>query len=233
MTKASPVAEGAVKPDNQIVFTTVGEQLRTIATVITVSRQATEDWSELQGIIEQALRFQVDKEDDWQILRGDGTGENYNGLITQATAYNGALTGAGAYNKADQILRAMQQVMAADEVEPNYIIMHPDDSIGIRLIKDANGNYIFGTPAGRGAPGVWGLTPIVTTVMPTGKFLIGSSNPNAAEIRDGFGTEIEISLHHSDNFVRNLATIRCERRSLLTVKRPGALIYGTFSQSPL
>lgn len=232
MTKASPVAEGSAKPDNQMVFTTVGESLRVIASVITVTRQSTEDWSELQGILETSLRYEVDKEDDRQILNGDGTGENYNGLITQATAYNAALTGAGAYNKADQIGRALQQVQAADEVEPNYIVMHPNDWWTVRLIKDTNGNYIFGSPAMMGAPGVWGLTPVVTTAIATGKFLIGSSNAVASEIRDGFGTEVEISLHHASNFVENKATIRAERRSLLTVKRPGSLIYGTFSQSP-
>lgn len=232
MTKASPVAEAGTKPDNQMVFTTVGETLRTIATVITVTRQAIEDWDELQGILETSLRYEVDKEDDRQILNGDGTGENYNGLITQATAYDAALTGAGAFNKADQIGRSLQQVMTADEVEPNFIVLHPVDWWGVRLIKDDNGNYIFGSPARRGAPGVWDLTPIVTTAIASGKFLIGSSNAVANEIRDGFGTEVEISLHHANNFVENKATIRAERRSLLTVKRPGSLIYGTFASSP-
>jgi HK97 family phage major capsid protein len=232
MTKASPVAEGSTKPDNQIVLTTVGEQLRTIATMITVTRQAIEDWDELQGILETSLRYEVDKEDDNQILNGDGTGENYNGLITQATAYSAALTGSGAYNKADQLGRALQQVQRGNEVMPSFVVMHPDDWWGVRLIKDNNGNYIFGSPATMGNPGVWGLTPIVTTAIATGKFLIGPSNAVAAEIRDGFGTEIELSTQHANNFSENKVSIRSERRSLLTVKRPGSLIYGTFSTSP-
>ena len=232
MTKASPVAQGDAKPDNQMVFTTVSESLKIIASVITVTRQAVEDWDELQGILETSLRYEVDKEDDRQILNGDGTGENYNGLITQATAYDSALTGGGAYNKADQIGRALQQVQSANEAEPSFIVMNPVDWWVVRLIKDSNGNYIFGSPAMRGTPGVWGLTPVITTAIASGKFLIGSSNPVAAEIRDGFGTEVEISLHHDQNFVKNLVTVRAEKRSLLTVKRPGSLIYGTFSQSP-
>jgi len=232
MTKASPVAEGLLKPENQMTFTTVGETLRVIATFITASRQVLEDWGELMGILQTSLRYEVDKEDDRQILHGDGTGENYDGLITQATAYTTGLTGSAAFNRADQIGRAIQQIASADETEPGFVVMNPADWWNVRLTKDSNGNYIFGSPSQRGAPGLFDLTPIVTTAIGVGKFLVGSSQAAAAEIRDGFGTEVEISTQHDVNFTKNLITIRAERRSLLTVKRPGAFIYGTFATSP-
>lgn len=232
-TKASFQTEGSGKAENQMAFTAVGETMRVLATFITATRQVLEDWGELEGVLKTALKYAVDKEDDSQILNGDGTGENYNGLVTTATAFDTALTPASAgWNYADMIGRAMQQIATADEIEPGFCAMNPVDWWNVRLIKDTNGNYIFGSPAGRGAPGIFDLTPVVTNALPSGKFLVGSSQAAAAEIRDNMGVEIMVSTEHANNFTENKITIRAERRSLIATYRPGAFIYGTFTKSP-
>lgn len=232
-TKASFQTEGATKAENQMAFTVAAETMRVLATFITGTRQVLEDWDELLGILKTALKYAVDKEDDSQILNGDGTGENYNGLITTATAFTTSLTPAGAgWNYADMIGRAMQQVATADEIEPGFAVFNPVDWWNIRLIKDTNGNYIFGSPASKGQPGIFDLTPVVTNAVASGKFLVGSAQSVAAEIRDNMGVEIMISTEHDQNFTKNLITIRAERRSLLATYRPGSFIYGTFTKSP-
>lgn len=233
MTKASPIAETVAKPENRETFTTVAEDIKTIATWIPASRQVLDDWSELLGILRSALGYQVDKEEDLQILSGDNTGENLNGLTTQATAWDLALmTASDGYEYVDIIAGAAQQIAEADEIGPTFVVLHPRDWWKIKRGKDTQGRYILGDPASPFDGTIWGLRPVVTTAMSTGHFLVGAGYAQGAEIRERMGLEIEISTEHSDYFTTNMVAIRAEKRSALCVYRPAAYIYGSLTQSP-
>jgi hypothetical protein len=52
-------------------------------------------------------------------------------------------------------------------------VLHPTDYWQILRTKDANRNYIFGNQGSKLDP-LWGLTPIITTKMGSGAFLVGS-----------------------------------------------------------
>ena len=235
MTKASPVTEGQEKPDNIQTFTVVTETIQTLATHITASRQALDDWSEVRGILTGGLSYQVNKEEDLQFLSGSGPAPALNGLITQATAYDTTLaTATDGYEFVDHLALAAQQVDEADEVSSTFAIIHPGDWWKIRRMKDSNGNYIFGGPQGNGdALRLWDQLRVVpTTAISKGTFLVGSGAPIAAEIRDRAALEVLISTEHNDNFTKNLITILAEKRSAMCVYRPAAFITGTFTQSP-
>ena len=77
-----------------------------------------------------------------------------------------------------------------------------------------------------------GLTPIRTTKMGAGNFLVGSGNPVASEIRDRMGMELAISTEHSTFFTENKIAIRAEKRVALVVYRPASFIFGSFTTSP-
>ena len=65
------------------------------------------------------------------------------------------------------------------------------------------------------APDLFGLTPIVTTSIASGTFLVGSGSAVASEIRDRMGMTVEISTQRSDYFTRNMIAIRAEKRAAL------------------
>jgi HK97 family phage major capsid protein len=48
----------------------------------------------------------------------------------------------------------------------------------------------------------------------------------AGTIYDRMQTEVLISSEDRDNFVKNMLTVRAEKRLAFAVKRPAALIYG-------
>lgn len=233
-TKASPVAEAAQKPINTYDPTMVTERVKTIATLFKTGRQVLEDWSELEGILRSLGSYKYNQEMDSQILSGSNVGENLNGLITQATAFDSALLSASAgYTYFDQLAAAAQQVAEADETEPTFFVLHPRNWWQMLRLKDEDKNYLLDGPTGgTGAKSIWEMTPVVTTNITSGTFLVGSGAPIASEFRNRMELEVAISTEDDVNFQYNLVTIRFEGRGLMAVYRPSSYITGTFANSP-
>lgn len=225
--------EGLVKHEGAITFTTVNSTVRTLATFIKASKQALDDFGELEGVLRADLPYYVNRQEETQLLSGDNLGDNLNGLITQASAFDTALLSASAgWTRIDMVGAAVQQIAIADEIPPTFIILNTSDWWAIRRTKDSFGRYILGDPQSIGSPTLWGLTPVATNSIASGTWLVGSGDPACAEIRDRMEMEVLISTEDADNFQRNLVTIRAEKRMCLAVKRPACYITGTFSSSP-
>jgi HK97 family phage major capsid protein len=234
LVRASPQHETVAKHENAVTFTVADEQVRTIATWIPAARQIMDDFAELEGFLRSSLPYYVNLEEEIQLLSGDGTGQNLNGLVTQATAFNTALlVAADGWNRIDIIGRVIQQITAAKELAPTFIVLHPNDWWSIRLTKDSQGRYIFGDPqAPLSNPNIFGLTVVSTTSIASGTFLVGSGNAAAAEIRDRMAMQVEISTEHANYFTENMVAIRAEKRLALVVYRPASYIKGSFTTSP-
>ena len=233
-TKASPVAEASQKPINTYDPTTVTERVKTIATYFKTGRQVLEDWSELQSILTSLGSYKYNAEMDRQILTGSNTGEDLNGLITQAQAFDSALLSAATgYTYFDQLNAAAQQIAEDDELTPTFFVVHPRNWYQMLRLKDNDKNYMLGGPtAGTGLQRIWDMTPVPTTQISAGTFLVGSGTPVAAEYRNRMELEVAISTEDADNFTYNLVTIRFEGRGLLACYRPDAFVTGTFLNSP-
>jgi HK97 family phage major capsid protein len=233
MAIASPQTEGGLKAENAVQFSTVTTNVQTIATFIPASKQILDDFDELLGFLRTSLPYYVSKAEEQQLLSGDGTGANLNGLITQASAFNtGLLTAGAGWTRIDQIGAAAEQIDLIDEIPATFVALNPRDWWNMRRTKDTQGRYLLGDPQLRGDPTLWGLTPVSTNAMTSGTFLVGNGDPAAAEIRDRSEMQFDISTEDSDNFRRNLVTLRCERRLALVVQRPQSFISGTFTTSP-
>lgn len=244
MTIASPVVEASQKPENALTFATASERVKTIATWIPASRQVLDDFEELETFIRTMMPYYVNLAEELQLLSGDGTGENLHGLIPQSTGFNvGLLVAKQGWNKIDLLGRAIQQLTAAHELEPTFIVLHPNDWWDIRLTKDAYGHYILGdrqegslASIGFGSllptQNIFGRQVVPTTNIAAGTFLVGTGNPIATEIRDRMEMQIEVATEHSDFFTKNLVAVRAEKRLALITRRPGSFVSGSFSTSP-
>jgi HK97 family phage major capsid protein len=208
--------------------------VKTIATYFKIGRQSFEDYSELQGLINSLGSYKINAEMDRQILTGSNTGEDLDGLITQATAFDTTLLNATAgYTYFDQIAAAAQQVGEADEFEPTFFVVHPRNWWQMKRLKDSQKQYLLDGPRGDGAAeSIWGMTPVATTQITSGTFLVGSGTSPAVEFRPRMELEVMISAEDGDNFKENMYTVRFEARGLLAVYRPGSFITGTFLNSP-
>jgi HK97 family phage major capsid protein len=233
MAPASPQVEASAKAENAVTFSSVSEKIRTIATWIPASKQILDDFAELMGFINSTLPYYVNLAEELQLLSGDNTSENLHGLITQAAAFNtGLLSTTNGWNKIDIVGRAIQQISSSKELDPTFVVLHPNDWWEMRLTKDSFGRYILGDPQTNVRPSLFGLDVVYTTSIANTTFLVGSGNPIASEIRDRMEMQVEISTEHQDFFTKNLVAVRGEKRVALLVKRPNSYIAGTFTTSP-
>jgi len=220
---AAVVAETAEKPESNYVWDVATAPVRTIAHWVPISRQAMDDIPQLESLVDGELRYGLDDAEDAELLLGDGTGQHLNGLYTQATAYSAPITITGA-TRIDQLRLAILQVELAD-YSPDGIVLHPSAWAGIELTKDSAGGYLFANPQALAGPVLWGRRVVSTKRIGAGNFLTGAFKL-AAQIFDRMDTEVRISDQDRDNFIKNMLTVRAEKRLALVVRRPGALVKG-------
>jgi len=237
---ASPQVEALAKSESTYSWDVQSGTVKTIAHFVNVSRQALDDVPWLRETIDGELKYGLLLKEETEILSGDGTGEHLNGIITQATAYSTAYDNVSSYTRLDQLRHAKLQARLAGlaTYSPDAFVLHPTDMAEIELIKDESGGvahkgrYIIGDPkTGTELKFVWGLPVVESDSITPGTFLTGSF-ARAAELVDRMAATVEISFEHASNFTSNLATVLCEERVGLAVKKPGAFIKGTFASSP-
>jgi HK97 family phage major capsid protein len=222
---AGRVAEGAAKPEAALAFDNVQEAVKKLAVFLPVSDEMLDDAPALRSYINSRLTLFVRQEEEEQLLHGAG-GSNFLGLLPRIPAANRYVTSsATSPNAADHIYEALT-VARRSFLEPDGIIVHPDDWADLRLLKDGNDNYIGGSPfsnTGNGEPGdrLWGKRVVVTTAMFQGAAVVGAFGA-AGQVFRRTGLAVEASNSHSDYFVKNLTAIRAEERLALAVYRPAS-----------
>jgi HK97 family phage major capsid protein len=222
---ADVVSETVQKPESTYVWDRADAAVRTIAHWVHVSRQAMEDAEQLQSEIDGELRYGLDLVEETQLLTGDGTGQNLSGLVTEATAYSAAFDVTGA-TMIDTLRLALLQASLA-EYPADGIVLHPTDWARIELTKDGEFRYIFANVLQLAGPQLWGRPVVATQSMTEDDFLVGAFRA-AAKIYDRMDAEVVMSSEDRDNFIKNMITVRAEKRLALAVKRPAALITGDF-----
>lgn len=220
---AAPVAEGTLKPESNITFTKETANVKTIAHWIQASRQIMDDAPVLQSYINSRMMYGLALAEENQMLNGDGTGDNLQGLNVVANDYEAALNATGDTG-ADVLAHAIYQV-SLSEYEADGIVLNPADWHRIALLKDANGNYILGGPQAFASKVLWGLPVVSTTAQAAGTFTVGAFGL-ASQVWDRMDATIEISNQDRDNFVKNMLTILCEERLALAHYRPAAIVTG-------
>ncbi len=228
---AATVSEtsGATKPQSEIKFDIVTAPVATIAHWVLATKQIMDDVPQLQSYIDGRLRYGLAFVEEAQILMGSGTGTNLNGIYTQATAFSTPAQIPAPVTKIDIIRLAMLQAFLA-EYPPNGIVMNPVDWATIELLKDTTGRHIIGNPQGQGSSSLWRLPVVETQAMTVDKFLTGAFQLGA-QLFDREEANVEISTEDSDNFRKNLVTLRAEERLAMAVYRPEAFIKGDFSDA--
>ena len=234
---AAAVAEAVstvtgAKPESSLTFTQVTTTLATIAHWIPVSRQALDDVSQLRTYIEGRLLDGLLREENDQLLNGDGTSPNISGILDQsgiqvldqtyftANPVNTA-SGLGSAEMFNRILRAKTLIMTTGDSTATFGIFNPTDYEALVTAADTTENYFGAGPFSNGVlPRIWGLEVVLTEDMAAGNYLIGDGT--AATVWDRQTASVEMADQHEDFFIRNMFVLRAEERVGLTVERPAA-----------
>lgn len=220
---ARPVTEGTTKPTSDLAWNLYTSPVRTLAHIFKISRQMLDDAPGIASTINAEGTYGLKLVEENQLLNGNGTGQNLNGIVPQATAF------APAFNPSDEtaidrIRLAILQAFLA-EYPASGVVLHPTDWARIEMTKDGEQRYIVGNALSPIGPSLWGLPVVDTQAMASGEFLVGAFNM-AAQIFDRMGVEVLLSTENSDDFERNMATVRVENRLAFVVKRPEAFVTG-------
>jgi HK97 family phage major capsid protein len=222
---AGMTAEAAAKSQSDITFDLVTTSAKVIAHYMKASRQILDDVSQLRTTIDNRLLYGLAYKEETQLLNGDNTGQNLNGLITQATAYSAPISIAD-QTMIDVLRLAMLQAVIAEYPATGHVL-NPTDLAYIETLKDTLGRHIIGDPQGTIEKRLWGLPVVETQAMTARKFLTGAFKLGA-QVFDRWQARVEVATENEDDFIKNLVTILAEERLALAVYRPEAFIYGDF-----
>lgn len=230
------VAEGALKPQvHYAAPTPTTETLREIAAWITLTDDMLEDLDFVAQLINDDLvcRLQLVEED--QLLAGDGTGTNINGLLNRSGIQSITATSA---TFADKLAEAKFAIEKATEGahRADAIIMHPDDYLSLLLTKDGNNQYYgggffqnaYGNGSYAGNPSVWLLPTVTTTAIAKGTALVGDFK-SAKVLRKG-GIQVASTNSHADLFAKDQQAVRLRERVGLMVQYPAAFAKVTIGE---
>lgn len=228
VNNAAETAEGALKPESDVVLGEYLVPIRTIATVIKLSKQIMDDAPAVAAYIDNKLRYFVDQRVERQLLLGDGVAPNISGLMDAGnyTAY----TAVAGDNLVDAINRAKYAMWAAG-YQPDAVIVNPADWGEMeRARADAGaGAYLYGLPGQNAAMNPFGVEVVLSPWMPAGEFLIGAFRV-ATMLWEREGVVVEAFDQDEDNVQRNLVTVRAETRLGLEVSIPSAIYGGAFAE---
>ena len=217
---AAAVAEEGAKPESTIVLDEVDEPVRKVATILKVTDEMFEDAPAVRSYVDSRLRLFVQIEEEDQLLNGSGVAPNLTGLRNRSGLQTDVAYTTGV--KADSIYEQMTAIRANAFLEPDGIVVHPNDWASIRLAKDANDQYYGPGPFARDADqSLWGLRVVVTTAITEGVALVGAFMSASQVFRKG-GVTVEATNSDQDDFIKNRITLRAEERLALAVYRPGA-----------
>jgi len=212
------VAEGAAKPESTLAFTERNAPVRKIAGVLPVTDELIEDAPTMRSYIEARLRLFLQLTEEQQLLNGTGVAPQ----ITGVTVATGVQTQAkGTDPTPDAVYKAMTLIRTATFLEPDAAVFHPTDWQDVRLLRTADGLYIWGAPMDAGPERIWGLDVVVTTAATLNTAVVGAFK-TAAQIFRRSQVTFAISSEHSTFFTENKLMLRLEERLALAIYRPAA-----------
>jgi HK97 family phage major capsid protein len=212
---AAEVLEAGSKPETNIDFSLVTTPVRTIAHWTKISRQLADDAPALAAYINFRMRYGVNQRAEAQLGSGDGTGANISGLLNTGnfTAHGLADADLGSVLKKHVLIRKVVAQLKTIGYMADAVLLNPVDAADMEIEEGTTAN-VKGVSLG--------VAVVESNAVAQDTFLVGAFR-QAATVHNRQGVVIELSESDSDNFTKNLVTIRAERRLALTVEVPAAL----------
>lgn len=215
---AAETDEGAQYGEATLALTEVPEPVRKIAVFIPVTDEQLDDVPQAQSYINNRLPFMVRQKLDGQVLVGDGTSPNISGFLDRPGIQTQAK---GADPVPDAIYKGMTKVRTTGRAVPSAAVFNPLDWQDVRLLRTADGIYIWGNPSEAGPERIWGIQVVQCDALTQNTALVGDF-ANFSELTMRSGLELKVSDSHSDFFIKGKQAVRASLRAALCVYREAA-----------
>ena len=222
---AAEAAEGATKAESSLTWTLVNMPVSTVAHWIKISKQLAADAPTLRAYVDTRMMYGVNAKVDAQLVVGDGTAPNISGTYDTGnfTAHGYANAALGSTLKKLVLIRKIMADLYAAGYPADAIVLNPQDwaTIEIELFTTAAGQTLYSVNDA-GQARLFGVPVIQAIGMALDTFQVGRFS-EAYMVYNREGVVVEMSDSDSDNFTKNLITLRAERRLALATEKPAAV----------
>lgn len=209
---------GGVKPQGSWAFERDTATVVTIAEWVPATKRALSDVAALEGLINDELRLDLAEVEEDQVVNGDGTGENLEGILsvsgTQAQAFSTDIF--------ETVRKALTKVRTVGRAVPNGVGLNPSDVETVDLARDANDRFYGAGPFTMGPRTLWGVPIVESESIPAGTAVV--ADWRKAVLWDREDASVTMTDSHADFFIRNLVAILGEERVAFAVTRPSAFV---------
>ena len=140
------VAEGAAAGASDSTWEEKSRKMVKRGVSYKYSNESFSDIPQLIADLREDVNRDMDLDIDDQIINGDGTGNNFAGILADATAFNATTVGVAAKiinpNLADLIKCAATQIELEHRM-PTHVFLNPVDMNKLELEKDTTGQYVL------------------------------------------------------------------------------------------
>ena len=224
--EGAPAAQvqGSTKAQVDFDITMTNAPAQVIAGYVKISRQMLDDIPAMTSFLQQRLLEKYLVAEDAQLLSGNGTAPNLQGLTGVASAFSGAAT-----VDVEQLVQAIAQVEASN-YSATGILINPTDWANI--INTKNTNSAYSLPGSTvvttdGQLSIAGIPVFKSTAIAADKFLVGDW-AIGAQIMQRDGISVQFSEFDGNNFTENMITVRVEARIAFPIYYAGAFVAGDF-----
>jgi HK97 family phage major capsid protein len=155
---------------------------------------------------------------DGQILTGNGTAPNLRGLLNTTNIQTQAK---GTDPTPDAVYKAMVKIRVTGRATPDSVVFHPTNWQDVRLLRTADGIYIWGSPSEMVPDRIWGLPVALSDAITLGTAAVFDSTYTELSTRRGI--DVQVSNSHAGFFIEGKQAIRADTRVAFLVYRPTAV----------
>jgi HK97 family phage major capsid protein len=212
---AAAKAETGAAAEATLTYAEQNLPIERIPVFIPISEIQLEDEPGLRALADDRLMFMVRQELDRQAAVGTGANNELTGLANAADIQTQAK---GADDVLDALYKGQKKVRVDGRCSPSAYLIHPNDWMGIRLTKTADGVYIYGAPTEAGVLRLWGLPVAELDTLTEGTSMCWDlMNHVTLVLRSGVA--IAVTNSHSNNFINGVLAIRATTRAGLEIRR--------------
>lgn len=238
---AAMVAEGGLKPLIDADYNVKYSEAKKVAGRMKASEESLYDFKWLNNKLQGTLKRKHDIARQQNILNGDGTGQNLNGIVNLATPFNASQLGTlaatfpaapdpKAANNYDVIAAMVNAIITQSEGTfiPNVVMINNIDNLTMKLTKDGEGRYLLPPFMSASGEEIDGVRVVSQPALTSGEFIIGDFKN--IQLDNVWGYTVRIGWEN-DDFSRNMVTMIGESRLHLYISENDkrGLIRGTFA----
>ena len=220
--RGATIAATDAKPAFEPNFSVYSTPVEWIAGTMRLPVEMLADLPFLTSYLQNFARLELLEEEDDQILNGNGTPPQLDGIVTNASAYDGSKT-----ILIEQIIDANLRQLGTLNTAGTDVLLNPAEIVDIILNK-ASTSGEYSNPNGvvgvvNGVLNIAGLSVRKTNKITAGEFLLG--NFNHAQIFQRLAPQLRFFEQDQDNVMKNLVTVRIEERLALAILKPSFIHY--------